>query len=436
MRSEHPLAWLPPFMVGLSAVVAAEFSLGLLLYTGPRLLPSLTVILVTLLGALALGLWSAPRADSMRLVEAVRRRWLLALLSFVVAASTAGAWSALGGLASLTATRGMGLAFLAGLPLFACGTVLGAIGVTRPGRAVGVAAAASLGGATGAVFTGFVLVHSLLPVSMYVFCLVALSAGALVHGRVLDRRSEDRLVDEETSLLGTVRVTERIWGSPRRRQRRMTVGGRFVGGTEDGAAIRPWEEAVATWVTGSGAAPSDARPVLVVGASAVSLQKRLRAVGLKLLVVERNPVVWRMTVRHFGVPRSSDGLTVETGDPMDVPLDGMAGFGMVVVDGAGTSPGDALPLPSAALLRRLRRVLPPDGTLVLGGDDPGVLRGKEALRALRELLDGAGFPKVRAFGGQNGNGPGRVLVVAGGAEVDLPGRVEGMDPLDLPERGA
>lgn len=439
MRRHHLLAALPPFLVGLASVVATEISLGLLLYSGAGFLRALTLVLAILLGALALGFWSAPGDAPDRIVDAVRRRWLLVLLAYAGAAVTAGAWSWLGGLASRSATRGLGLAFLAALPLYGSGTVLGAIGVSRPGRAVGVAVAAAAGAAAGAVLTGVILVPSVYPVSMYGLCLVLLSGGALVHGRVLDRHSEERLVDEESSLFGVVRVADRQWGTPRRRQRRLTVGGRLVGGTEDGVALRPWEKAAGAWLEGAGhpavgEAGSPGSPgggALLLGGSAVVLQARLGDAGIPLVVVERNPVLWRMTVRHFGLSRSADGLRIETDDPMDAPLEGR--YGTVVVDGAGVAPGDAVPLPSASLLRRIRGVLLPDGRLVLGGDDPDALRGEEAGRAMRQRLAGAGFTRVVAFAAAEGSGPGRALLVAGGPGASLPGELEGMTRLELPE---
>jgi SAM-dependent methyltransferase len=169
----------------------------------------------------------------------------------------------------------------------------------------------------------------------------------------------------------------------------------------------------------------------MLGGSAVVLQARLRDVGTPLVVVERNPVLWRMTVRHFGLARTADGVRVETGDPMDVRLEGR--FGTVVVDGAGVAPGDAVPLPSASLLRRIRRVLRPDGRLVLGGDDPDVLRGEEAGRAIRERLAGEGFTDVAVFVAVEESGPGRVLLVAGGPGASLPGELEDMRRIELPE---
>lgn len=168
--------------------MAAEVAVGLLLYSGDGFLRALTLILATLTGALALGLWSAPSPGIGEPVESIRKRWLLALLSFTGGAVTAAGWSVLGGLSSRALTRGLGLALLAAFPLYAVGSLLGTMASVRADRGVrGPGAAASAGASLGAVLTGVLLVRTVAPMTMYVFGVVALSAGALLHGRVLDR---------------------------------------------------------------------------------------------------------------------------------------------------------------------------------------------------------------------------------------------------------
>lgn len=181
----------PPFLVGSAAAVAGEVAAGLLLYSGAGFLQALTLVLATLLGALALGLWSAPTPPPEAPVEAARRRWLLTLVAFAVAGVTSGAWSLLGGLTSGAVARGLGLALLAALPLYAAGGLLGTMAALRPHGIRGPGAAAAAGAAVGAVFTGFLLVRTVAPLAMYVYCLLALSAGALLHGGVLDRYLAD-----------------------------------------------------------------------------------------------------------------------------------------------------------------------------------------------------------------------------------------------------
>jgi spermidine synthase len=245
----------------------------------------------------------------------------------------------------------------------------------------------------------------------------------VAHGFVLAKGPESRLVDEEASLFGPVRVSDRVWGRSRRIERTLSLGGRILGGTHDGRALRVWERAATTWVLAAAEATSgESRSVLLLGASAVSFHEGLRRAGVGLTIVERNPVVWRMAVRHFGVPRTADDVRVETGDVIDRVLD--AGrFGFVVVDGGGWDGG--APLPSVTLLSRFRRALSPAGVLLLGADDPDLLTRAEAACEVRGLLARSGFSQARAFAGLDREGPGRLLLVAGSAEAAL--------PIDLPE---
>jgi hypothetical protein len=426
----YRLSWLPPFLVGAATAVVAEVSIGLLLYAGGGLLRAMTLLMATLLGALALGLWSAPRVDADRMVTAVRRRWMLALVAYAAGVAAAGAWSALGGLAANGVSRGVGLALLAGAPLYGSGAVLGAMGTAPSGRPALVGALAAAGAASGVVLTGVVLVPSMVPVSMYVVGLIALAGAAVVHGFVLGLVPERSLVDEEASLFGLVRVDDRAWGRPRRIQRTLSVGGRTLGGTENGRALRAWERTAAEWVRATpGPGPAGRGSVLLMGASAVALQERLRRVAMPLTIVERNPVVWRMAVRHFDVPRMAKNVRVETGDVLDRVLE-PGRFSFVVADGGEW--GGGAPLPSVTVLGRLRRALRTDGVLLLGGDDPSVLAKAEAAFEVRDLLARSGFPQVKAFAALDQDGPGRLLLAAGSVDVALPNDLPEMSAIPLP----
>ena len=185
------MAWFPPFVVGVAAAVAAETALGLLLYSGGGFLRALTLILATLLGALALGLWSAPGPGAPGAVERIRRRWLLLLVTYLLAALTAAAWSYFGGLTGGVLTRGLALALLAAAPLYATGALLGVMADLRTDAGVrGPGSAAAAGAALGAVCTGVLLVRAVAPFAMHVFILVGVSGGALLHGATLDHLVE------------------------------------------------------------------------------------------------------------------------------------------------------------------------------------------------------------------------------------------------------
>lgn len=175
--SARTRAALAAFTVGLASALAAELGVGLLLYAAEGFMRALTVILAAGLGALGLGLATAPSRERAT-AEALRRRWLAAVGAFALAAVVALGWSLAGEMAASAWRRGVGLAALCVLPLYACGVLLGALGAAHPGVRVG--AAAVLGATLGVVLQGTVLLSRTEPVSVYLMGVVLLSAAALV----------------------------------------------------------------------------------------------------------------------------------------------------------------------------------------------------------------------------------------------------------------
>lgn len=187
---------LPPFLLGMAVVGAAELAVALLLYVRPGFLRALTVILAVQLAALATGLATAPARNAWgrwtpRAALSMRWRWLLAVLSFVVGAVAAGGWSLLGGLEGSAVQRGVGLAALGALPLLTAGGVLGGLSARSP--EVRITAWAASGAAVGAWGLGGVLLPRVVPTSLFLIGTILLSAGALLDGAV-DR---ERFMDEE-----------------------------------------------------------------------------------------------------------------------------------------------------------------------------------------------------------------------------------------------
>jgi len=176
------------FVMGMVAAAVAELSGALLLYADDGFVRALTLVLGVALASIGAGLTTAPRPGS----EArMHRRWLLAIAAFAVAAAASGAWSLTDTFIGTPLSRGMGLALLAALPLYATGAVLGGLAAERPGASVG--AAALLGAAAGAVLLGSVLLVRLEPISIYLLCVVLTSGAALVQGssRTAPRELED-----------------------------------------------------------------------------------------------------------------------------------------------------------------------------------------------------------------------------------------------------
>jgi hypothetical protein len=179
---------MPALLVGASAAIAAEVAVSILLYASPGFMRSLTTVLAIQGVALGLGLHTVP-AKPTHLVERMRLRWLFCLGAFVAAAIFGTLWSMVESLGAGPLGQGLGLTVLAGLPLLACGSVLGGMGalaeadpsrrLPRPG------ATAALGAALGFVVTGALLPRAPIAASLLVGCLVLLSAGAMVYGTMV-----------------------------------------------------------------------------------------------------------------------------------------------------------------------------------------------------------------------------------------------------------
>lgn len=180
--------WVPPLLVGAAGAIAAEVAVTVLLYAGPGLMRSLTTVLAVEGAALAAGLQTAP-PPSAGLVDSLRRRWLFCLGAFMAAALYGTAWSLFEGLGEARLGQGIGLALLAGLPLFGCGAVLGGMASVAvddgSGRHARPSAAAALGAALGFVATGVLLPRAPIPASLIVGCLVLLSGGGMLYGAAL-----------------------------------------------------------------------------------------------------------------------------------------------------------------------------------------------------------------------------------------------------------
>lgn len=404
----HPLRWLPAFVVGICAAAAAEIATGLLLYAGPGLMRSLTTVLAVESAALGIGVWTSPgpRPD---LVDALRRRWMLCLVAFVLATVFSAFWSLIQAVGGSALGQGLGLAFLAGLPLYTAGGVLGAMATEettdprRRGSGAKVGAPAALGAALGFAATGVSLPQVLTPASLFLVCLVLLSAGGLVYGAVLDSRLRVDVRGEEASPTGPVRVEDRRLPSRDRAGRFLTDGPvvrRWV--ALEGDASVPWD-VVALRLTGVGSedvapapepevvvtaedagapsaasrtapgpggeAPPPSGEILLVGggASAVPFAALRSDPSLRVTVVERSQAVVDLGLAHLDT-RMGPGprLDVRVGN-LDDLVDSLAGaFRVVVVDTASLAPLGGAEGLSARTRASLCDRVAPGGFLALG----------------------------------------------------------------------
>ncbi len=181
------LAWAPGFVAGFAAGASGTVSVALLLYSGEGMLRSLTLIVAIELGAFGLGLGlGGAQQEWSRAVESLRRRWRFALVSFLAAAGFALAWALFAGFEASPMTQALGLALLAGLPLYACGRLVRGINAVRTmAGQTGDGAFASLGAGVGVLVTGFGGLSGVGVPSFVLFLLVMLSGAALLQGWVL-----------------------------------------------------------------------------------------------------------------------------------------------------------------------------------------------------------------------------------------------------------
>ncbi len=181
------LGWAPAFVAGFGAGASGTVAVGLLLYSGEGLLRSLALIVAIALGAFSLGLGTGgPPSDWNQSLESLRRRWLFVLVAFLGAAGFTSAWAVFAGFGASPITQALGLALLAGLPLYACGHLLrGITAVRMMAGLTGDGAFASLGAAAGVLVTGLGALSGVGVPSFVLFLIVILSGTARLQGWVL-----------------------------------------------------------------------------------------------------------------------------------------------------------------------------------------------------------------------------------------------------------
>lgn len=373
----HSLRRLPAFLVGVCAATAAELAVGLLLYAGPGLIRSLTTVLAVEAGALGAGLWTAPglRPD---ILDSLRRRWLLGLVSFLGATLFSAFWSLARIAGGSALGQGLGLAFMAGLPLYACGGVLGGMAsanVGQPsGRSTPIGAPAFLGAAVGFGTTGIFLPHVYAPASLLLVCLVLLSAGGLVYGSLVDARLRVQVGARHGTPSGEVRVEDRHLLAA-------AGNGRFL---LEGEHLRRWirlqgDEPTVAWDLAAfrGLAPQGNEPcqILLVGGGASSLPAK--GLGERPSVVvdvtERRQEILTLAEEHLGTAVTGETRArthVHVGNTEDLVEKLQGPYQMILVDSAAYGPVGGMGAMSRRLWELLWSRLDREGALVVGPFDP------------------------------------------------------------------
>ncbi len=387
--SRRFLGVIPPFIVGLAGAVALESSAAALLYSAQGLLSAVTLILTVEVGALGLGLLSGPLPVGGGAVEQVRRRWLFCLVSFAVAAALSAGLEVTGdGLPRGGLGQGLGLAFFGSLPLFSLGSLLGAM--ARPDElpsppVASVGSPAILGAAVGFLFLGSVLLPNVAFYSLYLFCLVALSGGALLQGWVLDARPAIEILERARGRRGEIRMEERLLGSPRREVRVLMEADRLRGAEDpDGRPARAWERAVLEAMESE---PEGPGPLIYIGGGSGTLVRLVTArwPGIRVRVIEREPALVEMARRQFFSWEAPPGVTMEYRDPMDLSAGEVSDAACLVLDCAVLPFLGHAPEMREMDWRSVFLALAPGGRLILGGLRTG--RGTAESPALKALLN-------------------------------------------------
>jgi len=331
---------MPPFLVGASAAVAAEVAAAVLVYSGPGLVRSLTAVLAASALALAFGLWSAPTEG----LDRLRRRWVFALFAFMIATGYVGAWSMVDALGRAWWGQGVGLAVLAGLPMYAAGTVLGGLASAEHAtgsRGLGVGAAAAFGAAVGAVLTGALLPRTPMPASVLISCMVMLSLGGMVFGALSDTSETVVVRDERGADAGVVRVEDRTDEMGERERRFILEGGHVRRRlTLSDGRTTPWDVALARALMPG---PEDPWRILAVGAGVSSLAQSMTRehVSCTIDVLERSPDVVALGREHFDTDLeagASDRVRLGVGNLEDLVKAVRNRYDLVLVDSAALGP--------------------------------------------------------------------------------------------------
>jgi len=343
--TRHLLGWFPAVAVGFATAVAAVVSTGLLIYSGPGFARSLATVLTVQAAALAVG-FSFPHPAPEPL-DGVRKRWLLALVVFLIAAVYGTVWVLVPTIGSGRWGQGVGLALLAGLPLYACAGLFGGLALEVTGTEEGgrsrLASQGALGAALGFAAAGAFLPKAPTPSSLLVACLVMLSLGGMVYASVRAERPRRGLVARGCKGPPTVRVEEY---APRGDapaewllmegdvvRTRSASGGATppVGG----GSLPPWDvDLVTAFRPGE---ENGAWSFLHIGGGASSAASMARAGApvVEVTVLERAHCVVDLGRSHFGTGLEEDreGVRVLLGNWEDHLRTLEGGFDLIIVDG-------------------------------------------------------------------------------------------------------
>lgn len=375
-------------LVGAQAALAGA-GLGVLgmagasvfLYEAEGLLAAAAGVVVTLVAALAVGLWAgAPAREAPE--PPLRGRWFAAGLATGAAGVFATLWEmypllregALAGIVTLIA--------LVAAPAYLLGLLLPALlawaerradeaalepgDEEAPAEPLGVLVAALLAGvAAGVAVAGVALVPYVGPGPVLLGTGAALILPTLLSEPRAPRRDE-RVIFETESALGIIRVVEITYPGQRQPERRLYVNDEEESGEQvrSGAPTLAYLAAAEQWFADT-AGRGDA--YLFLGGGAYTLPRRVaeRDPRARITVVELDPEVTRVAYRFFGLRRQHGIVSVHGDARAYLEQARPASFDRIFVDVYGGQ--EALPysLVTREAFLALARLLRPGGMLTL-----------------------------------------------------------------------
>lgn len=404
-------------LAGLALGVVAFAAASLILYEAQGVLPAAGGVVATFAAALAAGLWAgSPEA---RPEQPPTWRWVGAGVAVAVAGVFGTLWSffqleRFGGV-----SRALALLFLVGIPIYAIGFLLPALAAwashfhaphenaeseDEPAAALSRGAeqtvmAVLIGAAAGAALSGLFLLPAVSPGPL-LLAVGALLTFPLFFPREAAPRADggERLLHEEETAYGTLRVTQIIHpGGRRQPELRLYVDEEIESGEleRSGAPTFAYVAAAERWLregTPGGAS------YLFLGGGAYTLPRRIAEDDprARITVVELDPAITRIAYRWFGL-RQEHGIVSMHGDGRAVASTLPRGaWDRVVLDVYGG--GEQVPhhLVTAEAMALVRSLLKEDGIALL--NVIGVARGEGECRfwsVVRTVA--ASFPAVRLY---------------------------------------
>jgi SAM-dependent methyltransferase len=405
--------------VRLQAVLAGA-ALGVLAMTGggvflsdaEGLLAAAAGVVVTVVTALAVGIWAgAPAAAEPE--PPLRRRWFSAGLITGAAGVFATVWMNFPAEASGPIGRALALLLLVAAPVYALGLLLPVLQAWAEQWEEALVDEEEeepnqwepLGSLLIALLVGFAVAVALTAIVLGPYVgpgpVLLATGAALILPTILPEptlaRTDERAVYEAESPLGTIRVLEFVYPGQRQPERRLYVNGEEESGEQvrSGAPTLAYIAAAEHWF-GEIARRGDS--YLFLGGGAYTLPRRIaeRDARARITVVELDPEVTRAAYHFFGLNRQHGIVSVHGDARAYVEQAEAARYDRIFVDVYGGSEMLPYSLVTREAFASVARLLRPGGVVAINAI--GVTEGVGARRLwsiVRTVAEA--FPSVAVY---------------------------------------